>query len=244
MASPIQSSPGDEQGWSIPGGFDHSISEHSTRRPRAPCHHQACQACPCGPLRRRMKKLPDRAQLCILADQRRLQPVHPLRAAHAASTRAAFHSATGPDLPFSRCSPASSNPIAPPASRRVAASTSAARAQQRPARGRRYSPRHQPPCLTNRAQGYRHLARHHPRPRRRPRCTTSSPSWPAAATRSSAARTARSASASVAAGVPHTAMIASPMNFSTTPAYRPTTVRAILKNSERSSRAACGRAKR
>ena len=38
-----------------------------------------------------------------------------------------------------------------------------------------------------------------------------------AATRSSAARTARSASSSWATGVPHTAITASPMNFSTVP---------------------------
>ena len=38
-----------------------------------------------------------------------------------------------------------------------------------------------------------------------------------AATRSSAARTARSASSSCATGVPHTAITASPMNFSTVP---------------------------
>ena len=37
------------------------------------------------------------------------------------------------------------------------------------------------------------------------------------ATISSAARTARSASSSCAVGVPHTAMTASPMNFSTVP---------------------------
>ena len=48
---------------------------------------------------------------------------------------------------------------------------------------------------------------------------TSSPSVDTAATRSSAARTARSASSSVAVGVPHTAMTASPMNFSTVPPY-------------------------
>ena len=48
---------------------------------------------------------------------------------------------------------------------------------------------------------------------------TSIPSADTAATRSSAARTARSASSSVAVGVPHTAMTASPMNFSTVPPY-------------------------
>src|SRR5581483_2276077 len=41
-----------------------------------------------------------------------------------------------------------------------------------------------------------------------------------ASTRSSAARTARSASSSRAVGAPHTAITASPMNFSTVPPYR------------------------
>jgi hypothetical protein len=56
----------------------------------------------------------------------------------------------------------------------------------------------------------------------------------------SAARTARSASPSVAAGAPHTAITASPMNFSTTPPYRLTTVRATAKYSDSSSRTASG----
>src|SRR5580658_7497849 len=66
------------------------------------------------------------------------------------------------------------------------------------------------------------------------------PSSATAATRSSAARTARSASPSVAAGVPHTAITASPMNFSTTPPYRPTIVRATSKYPDSSSRIASG----
>ncbi len=45
----------------------------------------------------------------------------------------------------------------------------------------------------------------------------SSPSWATAETRSSAARTARSASSSSAIGVPQTATTASPMNFSRVP---------------------------
>ncbi len=52
---------------------------------------------------------------------------------------------------------------------------------------------------------------------RRPSAPSSSPSDEMAATRSSAARTARSASSSVAVGVPQTAITASPMNFSTVP---------------------------
>ena len=66
------------------------------------------------------------------------------------------------------------------------------------------------------------------------------PSSATAATRSSAARTARSASPSVAAGVPHTAITASPINFSTIPPYRPITVRARSKYSDSSSRTASG----
>ena len=46
---------------------------------------------------------------------------------------------------------------------------------------------------------------------------TSAPSTPTAPTRSKAARTARSVSPSSATGVPHTAITASPMNFSTIP---------------------------
>ena len=62
-----------------------------------------------------------------------------------------------------------------------------------------------------------------------PGTPVSAPSCATALTRSSAARTARSASPSAATGVPHTAITASPMNFSTTPPYRPITVRATSK---------------
>ena len=40
--------------------------------------------------------------------------------------------------------------------------------------------------------------------------------------------------------MPHTAITASPMNFSTTPPYRPITVRATPKYSDSSSRTASG----
>ena len=73
-----------------------------------------------------------------------------------------------------------------------------------------------------------------------PGTPASAPSSATAATRSSAARTARSASPSAAAGVPHTAITASPMNFSTTPPYRPITVRARSKYCDSSSRTASG----
>ena len=68
-----------------------------------------------------------------------------------------------------------------------------------------------------------------------PGTPASAPSSATLPTRSSAARTAGSASPSVAAGVPHTAITTSPMNFSTTPLYRPITVRATAKYWDSSS---------
>ncbi len=70
------------------------------------------------------------------------------------------------------------------------------------------------------------------------RAWTSGPRARTASTSSRAARTARSGSSSRATGAPQTAMTASPMNFSTVPPYRPMTVRASSKYSERSSRTA------
>ena len=61
----------------------------------------------------------------------------------------------------------------------------------------------------------RRSGRRRERPGRRSR--SRSPGRPTASTRSSAARTARSASSSWAVGAPQTAMTASPMNFSTVP---------------------------
>jgi hypothetical protein len=69
---------------------------------------------------------------------------------------------------------------------------------------------------------------------------TSAPSCATAATRSSPARTARSASPSAATGVPQTAITASPINFSSTPPYRPITVRAVSKYRDSSSLTASG----
>ena len=57
-----------------------------------------------------------------------------------------------------------------------------------------------------------------------------------ASTSSRPARTARSASSSWVIGVPHTAMTASPMNFSTTPPWRSITVRAVSKYASISER--------
>jgi hypothetical protein len=70
----------------------------------------------------------------------------------------------------------------------------------------------------------------------RPGAPTSSPIAVMVWTSSSPARTARSASSSWATGTPHTAITASPMNFSTVPPYRPITVRHWPKYRDRSSR--------
>src|SRR5580693_9192583 len=157
------------------------------------------------------------------------------------TTRVARHSRAGSALPFSACSLASANPIALPARRCVAASVSTC-----------------PGCAADwtRAAVLTASPATMPSPTA-PTVTATSPvttparaaspgtpaSWPSSATavtRSSAARTARSASPSVAVGVPQTAITASPMNFSTTPPYRPTTVRATAKYSDSSSRTASG----
>ena len=133
-------------------------------------------------------------------------------------------------LPFSSCSPQSANPTAAarqPVGRLVhpdlpgvaAACTRAAVFTHRP----RPFPGRWP-------EGHRNLTGHDPGPGcqgRRPR--------PRAQRRHGVdavrapARTARSASSSPATGVPHTAITASPMNFSTTPPYRTITVRAMSK---------------
>ena len=69
-----------------------------------------------------------------------------------------------------------------------------------------------------------------------PGAPTSPPSAVTIATSSNPARTARSASSSSATGTPHTAITASPMNFSITPPYRATTTRHCWKYTESNSR--------
>ena len=130
-----------------------------------------------------------------------------------ATTRRARQSRIGSVLPFSSCSPASSKAIAASAAARVDSPTrtvpgSAADCTRDAVFTR--SPATMPSLVA-------------------PMVTAASPvSTPArarrsgwssgiAATSSSAARTARSASSSVATGVPQTAITASPMNFSTVP---------------------------
>jgi hypothetical protein len=158
-----------------------------------------------------------------------------------ANTRVARHNRCGSALPFSARSPASANPIAPPASRCVGASTStepgSAAACTRDAVFTA-SPATIPSPTARSVTATSPVTT----PARAARFTTPAPvpSSATAATRSSAARTARSASPSDAAGVPHTAITASPMNFSTTPPYRPITVRATAKYSDSSSRTASG----
>ena len=135
-----------------------------------------------------------------------------------ASTRVARHSGTGSDLPFSRCSPASANPTALPASRYVAPSTSTcpgSAADWTRAAVFTASPATMPSPTAPRVTATSPVTT--PARAARPGTPASAPTSATAATRSSAARTARSASPSVAAGAPHTAITASPMNFSTTP---------------------------
>ena len=136
-----------------------------------------------------------------------------LRPPRSATTRNARQAATGACLPLSTCSPAGSKAIAALAARWVDSPT-------------RTLPGGATLCsrlavLTRSPATIPWLVA--------PRVTAASPvrtparAWiPAprlvtASTNSSAARTARSASSSCAVGAPHSAMTASPMNFSTVP---------------------------
>src|SRR5262245_49230808 len=158
-----------------------------------------------------------------------------------ASTRVARQRCCGPALPFSACSPASANPTPPPASRCVAASTSpdpgSAAACTREAVFTA-SPATIPSCVAPSVTATSPVTT--PARAARPGTPASAPSSATEPTRPSAARTARSASPSAATGVPHTAIPASPMTFSTTPPSRPITVRAISKYRDSSSRTASG----
>ena len=74
----------------------------------------------------------------------------------------------------------------------------------------------------------------------RPGAAIEAPRSATSETSSMAARTARSASPSTATGVPQTAITASPMNFSIVPPYLVTTMRAMSKYRDRSSRTSSG----
>ena len=138
------------------------------------------------------------------------------RPPRSATTRMARQAASGADFPFMSRSPADSNAIAALEARMVGSST-----RTDPGSATDWSldavltrsPATMPwfvaPSVTA-ASPVRMPARAWipgPRPR-------------TASTRSRAARTLRSASSSCAVGAPHTAMTASPMNFSTVPPYR------------------------
>ena len=158
-----------------------------------------------------------------------------------ASTRVARHKRTGSALPLSWCSPASAKPTALPARRYVVPSArtcpGSAAAWTRAAVFTA-SPATIPSPTAPRVTATSPVTT--PARADRSGASASALSSVTAATKSSAARTARSASPSVAAGAPHTAITASPMNFSTTPPYRPITVRATAKYRVSNSRTASG----
>ena len=193
------------------------------------------------PVRRRMKQVLDRAQLRVPAGQRRLQPVHPLAPAHRRQHPGRPPQTLRLGLALQRVLPGIGEPdraARQPLRRPVDQHRARLGRRLHPGRGVHRISRHHP--LTDGAQVHRHLAGHHPRPHRQARHPRLGAQLGHGATRSSAARTARSASPSVAVGVPHTAITASPMNFSTTPPYRVITVRATLKYCDSSSRTASG----
>ena len=135
-----------------------------------------------------------------------------------AVTRTARHRRSGSDLPLTSCAPASSNPIAASAARCVASPTSTppggASDCTREAvltRSPATIPCPWAPIVTAASPVIT--------PARAATGVSSASPFIAAtaATSSSAARTASSASCSWATGAPHTAITASPMNFSTVP---------------------------
>ncbi len=135
-----------------------------------------------------------------------------------ATTRAARHRRMGSALPFISWFPASSYTIEASVARRVESPTNTcpgpAAAWMRAAVFTR-SPATMPWSVAPRVTAASPVST--PALARRSGAPASRPSAPTASVRSIAARTARSASSSWATGVPHTAMTASPMNFSTMP---------------------------
>ena len=135
-----------------------------------------------------------------------------------AVTRSARKSGSGSALPFSSCSARVlvGDRRLGRSLRRLAHEHSAGPGNRLDARGGvdQVAGNH---ALLRAAGRDRRLTREHARPRPEVWRAHLAPSSATACTRSSAARTARSASSSFATGAPHTAITASPMNFSTVP---------------------------
>ena len=153
----------------------------------------------------------------------------------------ACHNVSGSVLPFSSTSPCRSNSMASPANRRVVVSTRtvpAVAADCTRAAVLTASPATiaWPSALMVAAT----VPVTTPARAARPGAAIEAPRSATSETSSMAARTARSASPSTATGVPQTAITASPMNFSIVPPYLVTTVRAMSKYRDRSSRTSSG----
>ena len=163
---------------------------------------------------RRVEQLLEQVQLLVASDERRLQRLGAVASATLGNDPQGRHAGTGTVLPLSAWSPTASNAIALEAARIVASPTStvpgAAAACSREAMltgSPATIPWPRAPSVTAAS------------PVRTPaRAAMPGPRRPTAPTRSRAARTARSASSSCADGAPHTAITASPMNFSMLPA--------------------------
>src|SRR5215469_5931917 len=157
------------------------------------------------------------------------------------TTLVALQSFFGSALPFSRCSAASAYPTELAVSRYVASSTSTHPGSEAACTRDAVltaSPATIPSFVAPRVTATSPVTT--PARAAKPGTPASDPRSATAATRSSAARTDRSASSSDATGVPHTAITASPMNFSTTPPYRPITVRVTEKYADSNSRTVSG----
>ena len=117
-----------------------------------------------------MKQVLDRAQLSVPAGQRRLQPVHPLAAAHRRQHPGRPPQLGRPGLALQRMLPGIGEPdrdARQPVRRLIHQHRARLGRRLHPGCGIHRIPRDHP--LTGRAQGHRDLAGHHPRPRRQPR---------------------------------------------------------------------------
>ena len=163
-----------------------------------------------------VEELLDQPQLAVAADERRLEARRPQRAARGRRSPAARgRAAWARPCPSARARPRPRRRSRPRVARLVASPT-------RTVAGlgvgldprRRVDEVARDHALALGAEGDRCLAGQDARAGTQLRDRARAD---AAATSSSAARTARSASSSFATGVPHTAITASPMNFSTVP---------------------------
>ena len=177
-----------------------------------------------------MEELLDQPQLALPSDERGLQPVGPLSATARGDDGAGAPQGHRVGLALSWWLPASAYVMAPELSSRVVSSTQTCPGPATDCTRDAVltaSPATIPCCSAPTVTATSPVTT--PTRAASPATPTSSPMSATRVTSSNPARTARSASSSWDVGTPHTAITASPMNFSTVPPYRPMIRRASSK---------------